>query len=101
MTKSMEENMSTLNCVEDIVPLSSFRSNCARLMTQTRRTHRPIVVTQNGRAANVFLDAGDYQRMIDKMDLLMDIYKGEQDIAAGRTFTTSEVRAAVAADLGV
>ena len=38
MTKSMEENMSTLNCVDDIVPLSSFRSNFARLMTQTRRT---------------------------------------------------------------
>ena len=31
----------------------------------------------------------------------MDIYKGEQDIAAGRVHSTDEVRQAIAADLGV
>ena len=72
-----------------------------RLMSQTRQTHRPIVVTQNGRAANVFLDVADYQRLLDKLDLMTDIYKGEQDIAAGRTHSTEDVRRAVAADLGV
>ena len=72
-----------------------------RLMSQTRQTHRPIVVTQNGRAANVFLDVDDYQKLIDKLDLRMDIYKGEQDIAAGRVQSTDEVRRAIAADLGV
>ena len=93
--------MPQVNYAEDIVPLSSFRSDMTRLMSQTRRTHRPIVVTQNGRAANVFLDVGDYQRLIDKLDLMMDIYKGEQDIATGRVHSTDDVRRAIAADLGV
>ena len=93
--------MSSVNYTEDIVPLSSFRADVTRLMSQTRKTHRPIVVTQNGRAANVFLDVADYQRLIDKLDLMTDIYKGEQDIAAGRTHSTEDVRRAIAVDLGV
>ena len=93
--------MPQVNYAEDIVPLSSFRSDMTRLMSQTRQTHRPIVVTQNGRASNVFLDVGDYQKLIDKLDLMMDISKGEQAIAAGRVHSTDEIRRAIAADLGV
>ena len=93
--------MMQVNYAEDIVPLSSFRADVTRLMLQTRQTHRPIIVTQNGRAANVFLDVTDYQKLIDKLDLMMDIYKGEQDIAAGHVHSTDDVRRAIAAELGV
>ena len=93
--------MPQVNYAEDIVPLSSFRANMTRLISQTRQTHRPIVVTQNGRASNVFLDVGDYQKLVNKVDLMMDIYSGEQDVAAGHIHTTDDVRRAVAADLGV
>lgn len=93
--------MPKVNYSEDIVPLSSFRADMTRLMAQTRHTHRPIVVTQNGRASNVFLDVGDYQMLIDKLDLMMDIHKGEQDIAAGRIHSMDDARRTIAADLGV
>ena len=93
--------MPQVNYAEDIVPLSTFRSDMTRLMLQTRQTHRPIVVTQNGRASNVFLDVGDCQRLVDKLDLMMDLNKGDQDIAAGRVHSTDDVRRAIAADLGV
>ena len=93
--------MPQVNYAEDIVPLSSFRADVTRLMTQTRQTHRPIIVTQNGRAANVFLDVADYQKLIDRVDLMMDIYKGENAIAAGRVHSTGDVRDAVAAELGL
>ena len=91
--------MPQVNYAEDIVPLSSFRSEVTRLMSQTRQTHRPIVITQNGRASNVFLDVGDYQRLIDKLDLMMDLNKGEQDIAAGRIHSTDDVRRATMKEL--
>ena len=92
--------MPNVNYAEDIVPLSSFRADVTRLMAQTRQTHRPVIVTQNGRAANVFLDVSDYQKLLDRVDLMMDIYKGEKDIAAGRVHATADVRRAVAAALG-
>ena len=93
--------MPQVNYAEDIVPLSSFRADVTRLMSQTRQTHRPVIVTQNGRAANVFLDVTDYQKLIDRVDLMMDIHKGENDIAAGRVHSTEDVRKAVAAELGL
>ena len=93
--------MPQVNYAEDIVPLSSFRADMTRLISQTRQTHRPIVVTQNGRASNVFLDVGDYQKLVNKVDLMMDIYSGEQDVAAGHIHTTDDVRRGIAADLGV
>lgn len=93
--------MTQVNYAEDIIPLSSFRAEVTRLMEQTRQTHRPVVVTQNGRAANVFLDVGDYQRLLDKVNLAMDIYKGEQDIAVGHVHSTDDVRRVIASDLGV
>ena len=88
--------MPQVNYTEDIVPLSSFRADVTHLMAQTRRTHRPIVITQNGRAANVFLDVTDYQKLIGKLELMKEIYKGEQDIAAGRVHSTEDVRRTVA-----
>ena len=93
--------MPQVNYAEDIVPLSSFRADVTRLMSQTRQTHRPVIITQNGRAANGFLDVADYQKLIDRVDLMMDIYKGEKDIAAGRVHSTDDVRNAVAAELGL
>ena len=93
--------MPQVNYAEDIVPLSSFRADVTRLMSQTRQTHRPVIVTQNGRAANVFLDVADYQKLIDRVDLMMDICKGEKDIVAGRVHSTVDVRNAVAAELGL
>ena len=92
--------MPQVNYAEDIVPLSSFRADMTRLMSQTRQTHRPIVVTQNGRASNVFLDVGDYQKLVNKVDLMMDIYSGEQDIVSGHVHTTDDVRRAVAGTSG-
>lgn len=93
--------MPRVNFAEDIVPLSSFRSDVTRLMTQTRTTHRPVVVTQNGRASTVFLDVNDYQELLDKADLAMELYKGEQDIQAGRVLSSSEVRESVLSSLGI
>ena len=93
--------MPQVNYAEDIVPLSSFRADVTRLMSQTRQTHRPVIVTQNGRAANVFLDVADYQKLIDRVDLMMDICKGESDIAAGRVHSTDDVRKAVVEELGL
>ena len=70
-------------------------------MSQTRIAHPPSVITQNGRASNVLRGVSDYQQLDDKLDLRTDICKGDQDIAAGRTHSTDDVRRAVAADLGI
>ncbi len=48
---------------EDILPLSEFRSNLAGYITQTRETGRPVIVTQNGRSAGVFINASTWDEI--------------------------------------
>ena len=66
---------------EDILPLSEFRSNLAGYITQTRETGRPIIVTQNGRTAGVFVNASTWDEIQEKLEK-MEAYEGARPTAA-------------------
>ena len=71
---------------EDILPLSEFRSNLAGYITQTRETGRPIIVTQNGRTAGVFVNASTWdeiQEKLDKMEAYEDLLVAEGEADRG------------------
>ena len=79
---------------EDILPLSEFRSNLAGYITQTRETGRPIIVTQNGRTAGVFVNASTWdeiQEKLDKMEAYEDLLVAEGEADRGEVYTTAEV----------
>ena len=61
--RAPEKALVDIDFTEDVMPLSAFRGTIADCILKTRRTHRPILVTQNGRAASVFVDIADFQRM--------------------------------------
>ncbi len=54
-----------LNTSENIQPLTSFRNNPVRMVRQLRETQRSIVLTVNGSAEAVVLDARAYQKLQD------------------------------------
>ena len=78
---------------EDILPLSEFRANMSATISQVRDTGRPVVLTEHGRSAAVLLGIGDYEALLDKVDLLRDILKGEEQIAAGQGVAHTRARA--------
>ncbi len=43
-----------------------------------------MVLTQHGRGVAVLMDAHGYSEMQDRLALLEDIFKAEEEIAAGR-----------------
>jgi prevent-host-death family protein len=59
---------------QDVKPLSEFRSNAALLLEHVRTTKRPLVITQHGRSAAVLLDVKEYEKLMDKIDLLQEIF---------------------------
>ena len=85
--------------IEDIVPFTEFRSSLSKFMEQTRRTHRPIVVTQNGKAATVLADLSMFDEMLETLDVRRDVEHGLADARAGRVFAKEEARKRVLADL--
>ena len=79
---------------EDILPLSEFRANLAGYITQTRETGRPIIVTQNGRTAGVFVNASTWdeiQEMLEKMETYEDLLVAEGEADRGEVYTVDEV----------
>lgn len=62
----------------DIRSLTEFRSNAAAFIRQVRRTRRPLVLTQHGRSAAVLLDVEEYERLIERAELLDDVATAEQ-----------------------
>lgn len=87
-----------IDFTEDVMPLSEFRSTLSDCILKTRRTHRPILVTQNGRAASFFIDASDFQRMRETFELMEDVRAAEEEIERGETFSAEKLRARLHAE---
>jgi antitoxin YefM len=75
--------MSAIRFSEDVRPLSEFRANAAAFVEQVQTTQRPIVLTQHGRSAAVLLDVVEYERLIERAEVLEDIRIAEEQIARG------------------
>jgi prevent-host-death family protein len=75
--------MLTINVEEDIRPLSEFRADAAGLLAQVRRTKRALILTQRGHTSAVVLDASEYQRLVNELELLRDIHTAAQQLERG------------------
>lgn len=76
---------------EDTVSFSECRNNFSSFIAKTKETHRPILVTQNGRASSYIVDAGDFDDLMDKLDLWNDVAISRNQIASGKAIKNDEV----------
>jgi len=72
---------------QDVKPISEFRANAAALVRQVQRTRRPHVISQQGRRAAVLLDVSEYEKLLEKLELLQDIHTGQDQIDGGQGIT--------------
>lgn len=68
---------------QDIIPVTELIHHTAHILQKIKRTKRPILITQNGRAAMVCLDVKEYQKQIKRLALIDSILAGERAFAAG------------------
>ena len=91
--------MASIRFSEDIRPLSEFRANAAAFVEQVQSTHRPIVLTQHGRGAAVLLGVAEYERLVERTEVLEDIRVAEEQIARGEGIEHDEAKRQVLARL--
>ncbi len=84
---------------QDIRPLSEFRANAAAFLEQVRSTRRPLVLTQRGRGAAVLLDIAEYERLVERAELLEDIRTAEEELAEGEAIEHEDAKRQVLARL--
>lgn len=87
--------MSRVRVDEDIRPLSEFRAGVATFVKQIHETRRPIVLTQRGRGVAVLVDVHEYERMQERLELLEEVYKAEEQIASGEGVTNEDAKTRV------
>lgn len=88
----------TIDLAHDVMPLSEFRNSLTECIARTRRTHRPILVTQNGKSATVMLSVDDFESLRETFELIEDVRLSEDEIERGETMTADEVEAALKAE---
>ena len=77
--------------VPDIMPVTDLRQDAAAALKRVRASKEPLVITQRGRAAAVMLSVEAYERGEHERQLLMQLARGEKEIAAGKGHDLDDV----------
>jgi prevent-host-death family protein len=74
----------SFNLSEDIRSVTDLKRHTREILQQVHKTGRPVVLTVNGRADAVLLDAKTYQKHLRAFNLARLLAEGEADVSAGR-----------------
>jgi prevent-host-death family protein len=75
--------------------MSEVRTGIASFLKQVHDTKRPLIITQHGKGVAVLLDAGEYEAMQEKIEMLQDVQASIGQIEAGRGVEHQDARADV------
>jgi antitoxin YefM len=77
-------HMKRLRVNEDIRPMSEFRTGIASFLKQIHDTKRPLIITQHGKGVAVLIDAGEYEALQERIEILQDIQTSIGQIETGQ-----------------
>ena len=83
-----------MKVTRDIQSLSVFKRDTAKFRRQLKKTKEPIVLTVNGKADMVVIDADSYDEYLqekDRLDMIASVNRGIDDMRAGRTKPAAQV----------
>jgi prevent-host-death family protein len=83
--------MTRINLETDLQPLSEFRANASSIIDKVKNENRTIIITQHGKGAAVLISVSEYERLIDKIELLEDIATSKAQFEAGLVRDHDEV----------
>lgn len=69
---------------QNIRPITYLKSRAAEVLDQINRTHKPLVITQNGEPRAVMQDPESYEKMRSALGIMKLLAQGERDVERGR-----------------
>ena len=80
-----------IDVTQDIHSMTTFKRNSTGLMKRMKKTGRPLVLTVNGKAEAVLLDASLYQDVAAHLDSVASIRRGLAQAKRGMGRSVDEV----------
>ena len=77
--------------VPKIIPVSDLRARAADIINSVKESPDPTVITQRGRASAVLLGLEAYEKAEREREILIQLAKGEKEIASGEGYDIDEV----------
>lgn len=74
----------SISLSDDIRSVTDLKRHTREILEQIHKTRRPVVLTVNGRADAVLIDAKSYEKHLKAINLAHLLAEGEEDILAGR-----------------
>ena len=84
MPKTLDIPLRRCRPSEDVIPFSECRNNLSTYIARVRETRRPVLITQNGRAASYLVDAEFLDNVFDQIELARDINISRREFAEGK-----------------
>jgi prevent-host-death family protein len=76
---------------EDIKPITYLKSNASGVLEHINKTHRAVVITQNGEAKGVLQDPETFDKTQNALAMLKLISLGEQELKNGKGISQEQV----------
>jgi prevent-host-death family protein len=73
-----------ISITEDIRSITDLKRNTNSVLNQIHKTKRPVILTVNGKAEAVLVDAKEYEKITNAFNLLKMLAPAEEDIKEGR-----------------
>jgi len=78
---------------QSTVALSDLERDASATLKRVRKSKRPLIVTERGKAAAVLLSVDVYEKSRQEHEILKLLAKGEREIAAGKGYDLDDVLA--------
>ena len=94
---------------EDVISFTECRGKLGEYFEKTRRTHRPIVVTQNGKPTSVIVSIVDWEPLSNSWEneqriaeqVIADLQTSEEQFARGEFHSNKEVFGMIQKEFGI
>jgi prevent-host-death family protein len=80
-----------LQVADDIVPIADLKAHLSERIRDLRSRRRPLVVTQNGKAAAVLLAPEEFDRLTSQAEFVAAVREGLDQADSARVIDHDEV----------
>jgi prevent-host-death family protein len=85
------EAVKPINISKNIVSLSDFKNKASKMLDEIRSSHRPLVITQNGKAAAVLISPSDFDLLMEQTRFVDAVQRGLTDVQNGRLVSDQDL----------
>ena len=83
--------MKPLTISQHIVSLSNFKNKASKVLREVQNSRRPLVITQNGKAAAVLFSPSDFDLLTEQAHFVDAVKRGLADVKKGRVLPDEDL----------